>query len=208
MHFRELFFLNFLNWHAFTFFMARIINRDELANDPKLFNELKKSVFIYPTDTIYGLGCDATSEELVIRVRQIKKSLEHPFSIIIPNKNLIFSNCETDGRVQEWVDKLPGPYTLVFKVKKKFFADSVNKNKDSIGIRIPNNWFYNVVKRMKTPVVTTSANVTGNDFMTSLDNLDDEVEKKVDFIVYDGELNGRLSTIVHLETPDVKINER
>lgn len=189
--------------------MVRIINKDELKNEPSLLSELKRGVFIYPTDTIYGIGCDATNEKLVARVREIKKSAEQPFSIIVPNKNSILSNCETDGRTGPWLAKLPGPYTLILKVKKKFFADNVVPSQnDTIGIRVPNNWFYLYIKRMKVPIITTSANVTGDDFMTCLDDLDPQVKRKVDFIVYDGELKGKPSTIVHLEMAELEVKER
>jgi L-threonylcarbamoyladenylate synthase len=186
----------------------KIITKDELKTNPLLVSELKKSVFIYPTDTIYGIGCDATNEKLVQRIRNIKKSYDQPFSIIIPNKNIIFSNCIVFDKTKEWVDKIPGPYTLIFKVKKKFFADNVNPKSDSVGIRIPNHWFYAYVKKMNVPIVTTSANISGNDFMTGIDDLDHEIEKKVDFIIDDGKLNGKPSTIVRLDRGDVEIKER
>jgi len=189
--------------------MVRIINKDELKNDPSLLSQLKNSVFIYPTDTIYGIGCDATNEKLVARVREIKKSAEQPFSIIIPNKNSILSNCETDDRAAPWLGKLPGPFTLIFKVKKKFFAGNVVPlRNNTIGIRVPNNWFYLYIKRMKVPIITTSANITGGDFMTCLDDLDPQIKRKVDFIVYDGELKGKPSTIVHLEKAELEVKER
>lgn len=186
----------------------RVINKDELKLDKKLGAELKKSVFIYPTDTIYGIGCDATNSRLVAKIRRIKQSPEQPFSIIIPNKNMVFQYCETDGHTREWLKKLPGPYTLIFNVKKKFIADNVNPQGNSIGIRIPNHWFYDCIKKMKTPIVTTSANVSGEDFMTDLDDLDEDIKRQVDFIVYDGPIKGRPSNIVHLEKEVVEIKDR
>lgn len=186
----------------------RVINKDELQHEAKLVNELKKSIFIYPTDTLYGLGCDATNKELVAKIREIKKNPDQPFSIIIPNKNMIYEYCETNEKTKEYVEKLPGPYTLILKVKKKFFVDNVNPKNNTIGIRIPNHWFYNYMKKMKVPVITTSANVTGGDFMTSIEDLDSEIKKRVDYIVYDGELKGRPSTIIHLEKEEVEVRER
>jgi L-threonylcarbamoyladenylate synthase len=186
----------------------RVINKDELKLDAKLWRELKKSIFIYPTDTIYGIGCDATSSRLVDKLRRIKQSNEQPFSIIIPNKNIIYQYCETDERTRDWVKKLPGPYTLIFNIKKKFVADNVNPQGDTIGIRIPNHWFYDCIKKMKIPIITTSANSSGRDFMTSLEDLDDEVKKRVDFIVYDGPIKGRPSNIIHLEKEVVEVKDR
>jgi L-threonylcarbamoyladenylate synthase len=186
----------------------RIINKDELNLEPKLLEEMKKGIFIYPTDTIYGIGCDASRPELVARIREMKRNIDLPFSIIIPNKNMIYEFCETDDKTSEWVDKLPGPYTLIMRVKKKFFADNVNPKDNTVGIRIPNHWFYSHVKKMKVPIVTTSANIKGEDFMTSLDNLSPDIKKHVDFIVYDGEINGRPSTIVNLAKEEVEVKKR
>jgi L-threonylcarbamoyladenylate synthase len=186
----------------------RVINKDELKLDKKLVAELKKSVFIYPTDTIYGIGCDATDAKLVSMIRKIKQSQEQPFSIIIPNKNMVFQYCETDEKTNEWMKKLPGPYTLIFNVKKKFIAGNVNPQGNTIGIRIPNHWFYDYIKKMKIPIVTTSANISGGDFMTSLEDLDEEIKRQVDFIVYDGPIKGRPSNIIHLEKEVVEIKDR
>ncbi|MBW2990211.1 threonylcarbamoyl-AMP synthase [Candidatus Woesearchaeota archaeon] len=186
----------------------RIINKDELKHEAKLVNELKKSIFVYPTDTIYGLGCDATNHELVARIRELKQSFGQPFSIIIPNKNMIYEFCETNEKTKKYVDKLPGPYTLILKVKKSFVAGNVNPTGATIGIRIPDHWFYKYIKKMKIPVITTSANSTGGDFMTHIDNLNPEIKKKVDYIVYDGELKGRPSTIINLAKKDVEVKKR
>jgi len=186
----------------------RIINKDELKIDKKLGMELKKRVFIYPTDTIYGIGCDATNAKLVGKIRAIKQSQDQPFSVIIPNKNMIFQYCRTDEKTNDWVKKLPGPYTLIFNVKKKFVADNVNPKGNTIGIRIPNHWFYDCIKKMKVPIVTTSANISGQDFMTSLEDLDEDIKRQVDFVIYDGPIKGRPSNIVHLEKEVVEIDER
>lgn len=186
----------------------RVINKDELKHEKKLVDELKKSIFIYPTDTIYGIGCDATNKELVKKIRVIKKSYKQPFSVIIPNKNMIYEFCENDEKIRKYVNKLPGPYTLILKMKKKFVADNVNPGDGTIGIRIPNHWFYNYIKKMKKPIITTSANVTGGDIMTSVEDLDDELKKKVDFLIDEGELKGRPSTIIHLDKKKIEIRER
>lgn len=186
----------------------RIINKDELKHEPKLINELKKSIFIYPTDTIYGIGCDATNHELVAKIREIKKSFGQPFSIIIPNKNLIYEFCETNEKTKEYVDKLPGQYTIILKVKKSFTAGNVNPTGNTMGVRIPDHWFYTYVKKMKVPVITTSANLSGGDIMTSIDDLNSEIKKKVDFIIDDGEIKGKPSTLINLSKGDVEVKER
>jgi len=151
--------------------------------------KLKNSVFIYPTDTIYGIGCDASKSRLVKRIRRIKKRDKKPFSVIAPSKKWILENCKADRKL---LKKLPGPYTLIFKLKKKAVAKEVNLG-DSIGVRIPKHWISKVVKKLGFPIVTTSVNITGKKPMTSLK----EFEKlKVDLILYEGVKKGKPSTVI------------
>ena len=166
-------------------------------------------VFIHPTDTIYGLGCDATNADAVAKIRSLKKREDDPFSVIAPSKKWIKENCEVNEEAETWLKKLPGPYTFIMKMKnKEAIADNVNPGISTVGVRIPNHWVKDVVKDLGIPIVTTSANQTGKDFMTSMDNLDPEIKKGLDFAVYEGEKKGRPSKLVHLEGDGVKEVER
>lgn len=190
-----------------------ILNLDEFnIHKNTILGELQRSVFIYPTDTIYGIGCDATSEKLISKIRLIKNS-EQPFSVIVPNKEWIYENCEVSSEAEEWIRKLPGPYTLILKLKNKdsvskMCYDPLNNGNSTIGVRMPNNWFLSIVYQIKKPIVTTSANITGKEFMTSLDDLDIEIRNKVDYIFYDGVKIGTPSTIINLVGKDVSIQKR
>lgn len=156
-------------------------------------------VFIHPTDTIYGLGCNATDEKAVKQLRKLKERQDAPFSIWAPSKEWITQNCEVKPDMQEWLEKLPGSLTLVLKLKNKsVISKSVNPGTDTIGVRLPDHWFGRVVKEIGIPIVTTSANKTGKPFMTSLEDLDMEIKQGVRFIVYEGEKKGKPSQIVHL----------
>jgi L-threonylcarbamoyladenylate synthase len=189
-----------------------VLNFDEYNIQKKaLLRELTRSVFVYPTDTIYGIGCSALDERLVARVRLLKKS-KQPFSIIVPSKEWIYNNCVVTEEAEEWIRKLPGPYTLIMRLKnKKAVAKNVHNfigDDITIGVRMPNHWFLAVAYQIKVPIVTTSANVTGHDFMTSMDNLDMLIHNNVDYIFYEGEKRGIPSTIIHLEGPKVQIQSR
>jgi tRNA threonylcarbamoyl adenosine modification protein (Sua5/YciO/YrdC/YwlC family) len=160
---------------------------------------VRGSLFIYPTDTIYGIGCNAMDKKSVLKVREVKGRFENPFSVIVPSKDWIRENCVVDKKVQEWMEKLPGPYTLILKLKNKnCIAKEVNNEKDTIGVRIPNHWFSLVVREVGVPVITTSANISGQQFMTSTENLDRKIKGQVDFIIYEGEKMGKPSTLVNL----------
>ena len=170
---------------------------------------LNGELFIYPTDTIYGIGCDATNAKAVQKVRKTKDRMEMPFSVIAPSIRWIQENCEISDESVEWLKKLPGPYTLILPLKNKdAIAKEVNQGKDSLGVRIPDHWISGLIRMIDIPIVTTSVNQTGRVFMTSLEELDSVIETQVGFAIDEGVKQGRPSKIVHLEGEEVKINER
>jgi L-threonylcarbamoyladenylate synthase len=187
-----------------------LINQDEFnGRKIELSKKLLNTVFIYPTDTIYGLGCNATNKDLINQVRELKGRYQRPFSVIAPSKKWILDNCEVDKNAQEWINKLPGPYTLILKVKhKNSVADNINPGLNTVGVRMPNNWFAKVVEDLDVPIITTSVNIVGEPFMTSLDDLDSNIKKGVNFIFYTGEISGTPSKLVFLDKPEVKVQER
>ncbi len=99
-------------------------------------DEIKKgSVFVYPTDTIYGLGCDAGNSESVASIKKIKcREVGKPMSVIAPSVEWIKEHCDV---ADELIEKyLPGPYTLILKKKDVNFLRDVSAG-DSLGVRIP-----------------------------------------------------------------------
>ena len=178
------------------------------------FDDIKISieegaVFIHPTDTIYGIGCDATNRDAVKKIRDIKDRHESPFSIIAPNKEWILENCHVNEKAKEWIDKLPGAYTLILKLKnKEAIAPNVNFDMETLGVRIPEHWFGEAVSKIEKPIVTTSANKSGEDFMTSLDDLNPRIQSDIEFIIYEDEKHGRPSTIVDLTKEEPVVRRR
>jgi L-threonylcarbamoyladenylate synthase len=173
----------------------RLLTKEEfIYNLEQYSKEIEEgAVFIYPTDTIYGIGCSALNELAVAKVRELKNRPNNPFSVIAPSKRWILENCEVDN-----LDLLPGPYTLIAQLKAKPIVDQVNLGKSTLGVRIPNHWISDLVTRLKIPIVTTSANKAGESFMTSLEDLDEDIRSKVSFIVYDGKKKSRPSKIIDL----------
>lgn len=189
---------------------VRVLDEDEVKINIAEIKQaiLGGAVFIYPTDTIYGIGCNALVPESVDKIRKIKQREKTPFSVIVPDKEWIQRNCILKSEHDKWVKELPGALTLILKCKEGVVHPSVNPEKDSLGVRLPKHWFTRIVKEIGVPIVTTSVNKTGKLFMTSMDDLDEEIRENVDFIVYDGEIKGRPSKIVHLEEDEEKIRER
>ncbi len=165
-------------------------------NKPDIIKEIKKGrIFIYPTDTIYGLGCDATNNKSVDKIKQIKKrDLDKPLSIIAPSIRWIKQPCVISEDFS--LDKyLPGPYTIILKKKKKNFLRNISKN-ETIGIRIPDNYFTKIIQQSKLPFVTTSVNLSGEKPIQEISQITEEIKKQIDIIVDIGKLNGRSSTLI------------
>ena len=152
------------------------------------------AIFIYPTDTIYGLGCDATNEEAVQLIRDLKyRDKDKPTSVIAPSKEWIKEHCVVDD---ELLNKyLPGPYTLILKKKDPNFLLSVSSN-DSLGVRIPDCEFTKLVTAASVPFITTSVNFVGEPYAIKISDIDHAILDKVDIIIGVGKLDGRPSTIV------------
>jgi tRNA threonylcarbamoyl adenosine modification protein (Sua5/YciO/YrdC/YwlC family) len=189
-----------------------IINKDEFKlHKEEIIQRIKEDgiVFIYPTDTIYGIGCDGRNSEGIVNIRKLKKRIQMPFSVITPSKNWIRENCIVTKEGEKWLKRLPGPYTLIFKKKN---LDCVAKNLapklETIGVRIPKHWISDFVRMSGIPIVTTSANITGEDFMISLKNLNIDIKNSVDLIIYDDEKIGRPSSIIDLTKKNIKVVER
>ncbi|MBI2523011.1 threonylcarbamoyl-AMP synthase [Candidatus Woesearchaeota archaeon] len=179
----------------------RILSKEEFEQEKDIImTSLKENspIFIYPTDTIYGIGCNALDKRAVEKIREAKQREKNPFSVIAPSKEWIDENLIVNENAKDWVKRLPGPYTLVLKVKNQCVAENVAPGLDTLGVRIPDHWFSNFVAEVNIPIITTSANKAGKDFMTSLDDSDIEIKSKVDFIVYEGGKNGRPSRIIDL----------
>jgi len=115
-------------------------------------------IFIYPTDTIYGIGCNALNEEAVNKIREIKnRDKEKPLSIIAPSIEWISENfIITLAEISKY---LPGPYTLLLKKKDPNFMNYISNN-DRIGIRVPDSKFTEKIQESGFPFVTTSVNIS------------------------------------------------
>ena len=169
----------------------------------------EETLFIYPTDTIYGIGCVATNCAAVRKLRAVKSRSKRPFSVIAPSKQWILDNCEVGTKEQAWIDKLPGAYTLILKLKnKRAVCPECNNDLATLGVRIPKHWISKAVEQMGVPIVTTSANLTGGYYMTSMDDLEPSIKAQVAFCVYEGALKSAPSTLVDLTKEGMDIIKR
>ncbi|OIR16122.1 MAG: threonylcarbamoyl-AMP synthase [Marine Group III euryarchaeote CG-Epi1] len=162
----------------------------------------KGKIIVYPTDTVWGIGCNPFDQESVNNLFNIKGKKENGVSILVNNVNLISEYCITNKTQKDIIEKLfPGPVTAILKSKVEF-AKGVTRN-GNIAIRIPkNNTSVSLAK--KNPIITTSANIHGENIAKNLNEA-----KKIfgnSCIYLDGEKpSGVESTIIDLTKDTPKI---
>jgi len=167
-------------------------------NQQELIKKIKQGkIFIYPTDTIYGIGCDATNKQAVEKIKQIKsRDKNKPLSIIAPSIAWIKQNCITNNiNLSQY---LPGPYTLILKKKNPDFLKWVSDT-NSLGIRIPNNKFTRQIQKSQLPFITTSVNLAGEKPAILLSHINKEIINKVDEVIKEKDkikLSGKPSILI------------
>ena len=142
-------------------------------------------VILYPTDTIWGLGCDAENEEAVKRIYEIKKRADSKSMLA-----LIDSPIRLEMYVEEvpeiaWdlVEQTTKPLTIIYP-KAKNLAKNLIADDGSIGIRLVNEGFcHKLISRFQKPIVSTSANISGKDSPNIFDDISQEILDAVDYVV-------------------------
>ena len=159
------------------------------------------AIFIHPTDTIYGIGCDATNVEAVKSIKNLKyRDKDKPMSIIAPSVKWVKEHCVVDDKMLK--KYLPGPYTLIVKKKDPEFMKTVSSN-DCLGIRIPDCEFTKLIKKAGVPFITTSVNLVGEPYAVKISEISTEILDAVDIVIGVGKLDGRPSTLL-VEGKEIK----
>ena len=137
-------------------------------------NTLKNGeVIVYPTDTLYGFGVDATNTEAIQRLNRLKGRVK-PLSIILESVDHMHDFAEFDIEIKSEINKLfPGSYTVLLPSKKSDLSPLVQSGSPSIGIRIPDHFFpIELVKLLEKPIITTSINRHGTDPLNDVTQVD------------------------------------
>jgi len=170
-----------------------IINKEELLEKLDFFIwEMKAwKIFIYPTDTIYGIWCDSINKESVNKIREIKNREEKSFSIIVPSMEWIKNKCSLEGKKIEKIKKyLPWPYTFILKN---------SEGTGTLGIRMPKHYFSDIVEKTWNPFITTSVNLTWEKPAIKLSEISKDILDKVDYVIVDdSSLIWKWSTIIDM----------
>jgi len=160
----------------------------------------KGGIIIYPTDTIYGLGCDAKNETAIKKINKIKNRIG-PMSVIAPNKKTALAWMKVNkNMILEIKHKIKNGNTVIVPIKKGVCSNIITGDNHSLGIRIPEHSFCkNLTKRYPNPITTTSVNQTGQQPFTNPTNIFNYFSKMVDLIIEDGIIVGNGSKIFLLK---------
>jgi L-threonylcarbamoyladenylate synthase len=154
----------------------------DLANALKVLRA--GGVILYPTDTIWGLGCDATNAGAVKRIYEIKKRAENKSLIILVN---------SPAMLERYVDNPPEvalqmaslsekPLTVVYD-RGRSLAEGVASADGSVGVRICSEPFCDaLITGLRKPLVSTSANISGSSAPAVFDEIDEEMKAAVDYV--------------------------
>ena len=182
------------------------IDEEELQKVIKVLNN--DGVIIFPTDTVYGLACNAFSDRAINKIFDMKKRARYkPICVLTDSVDKINKVATTTKLEEKLIDKyMPGALTIILNKKDKV-SDLLTAGLDTIGVRIPdNNIALKILENFPYPLATTSANESGeeagvdiNDFITYFDG-------KVDVIIDGGKTKlQKASTIIKVEDDDIKV---
>ena len=168
-------------------------------------------IILYPTDTVWGLGCDATNAAAVERIYKLKRS---------ENKKSLLVLCASADRVVRYVNKAPGiafevmelatsPLTAILPGAAGV-AENLIPEEGTLGVRIPDHEFCRrMLRALGRPVVSTSANISGEATPAGLQEMAQEIINGVDFVVnprFEGKPTRKASSIIAFaEGGEVKI---
>ena len=163
-------------------------------------------VIVYPTDTLYGFGCDAKNESAIQKINSIKGRIA-PMSVLALNKETALSWMNVSELDKKNVfEKLGGKTTIITPVLDEVVSNSITGDKQTLGMRIPDHDFCKKLSQIyPNPITTTSVNRTGQDPMIDPEEIISEFGNEIDFIIEDGIIAGSGSTIYFFKEGDLKI---
>ncbi len=142
-------------------------------------------IILYPTDTIWGIGCDATNEEAVEKIYAIKQRDKNQSMLIL---------LDNPGKLQAYIQDVPDiawdlfdladkPLTIIFNNAKNLAPNLINSD-GTIGIRVTTEDFSRqLCMRFRKPIVSTSANITGQPAPQNFNEIDPKIIDLVDYVV-------------------------
>lgn len=164
-------------------------------------------VVVYPTDTIYGIGCAATNKKAIERIYKIKKrEKKKPLLVLVSSLAMVKKYCRINKEQEEYLKKLWGKNkkpTTVLLNSKKILPKELTGEENILAVRLPKNEFLvEIIKKIKYPIISTSANISGWKYDGDPEKIKKIFRNKIDLFVDAGELKGKPSMLVDLRAVD------
>lgn len=168
----------------------------------KILESLKSGgVIAYPTDTLYGIGSDATNQDAIKKIFEIKgRDFSKPLSIACSSIDMIKKYADVSFDIEKMLQKiLPGPYTVLLP-KKDSISNLLTAGSNLVGVRIPDHiLILEIIKQFGKPIVTTSANLSGRPDIVNLE----DIGLLVDYVVQGDCKYNRPSTIFNPTSKEI-----
>lgn len=159
---------------------------DKLKEEIRKTQEILKKggIILYPTDTIWGLGCDATNTEAVKRIYEIKKRTDNKsMLVLLDDAGKIASYADVPAIALDLIEVADKPTTIIYPGAKRLAPDLIAED-GTIGIRITKEEFTrSLIFRFNRPIVSTSANISGEPSPRFYEEISEEIRNAVDYIV-------------------------
>ncbi len=157
---------------------------------------------LYPTDTVWGIGCDATNPDAVTKIYALKRRAESKSMIVLMNGERMMYNVFKEIPEVAWqiLDLSEKPTTLILDNPRNVAANIIGEDQ-TLGVRIVREPFcYKLMERMKKPLVSTSANISGEPTPLSFKEISPEILNGVDYVVnlHREKVGGKPSAIIKL----------
>ncbi len=171
----------------------------------------KGGIILYPTDTIWGIGCDATNEEAVKRIFEIKHRSDSKAMLVLTDSaaKLNYYVKEVNDVAWDLIELSDKPMTIIYDGARNLAKNLIAED-GSVGIRITNEAFSKqLCQRFRKAIVSTSANISGTPSPANFSEISEEIKKAVDYIVEsrrDEKIEAKPSSIIKLSAKgEIKI---
>ncbi len=167
-------------------------------------------IIVYPTDTLYGFGADATNDEAIENINRIKKR-SVPLSVMGANKKMVLNWMDINKKQIEIVRPyLGGIQTLIIPVKSNIVSTKILGKDNTLGIRIPNNNFCNELSfQYGKPIISTSVNRTGEQPINDPVQIESNFGSEINLLIDAGRLpESKGSTIYQFKDNKISILRR
>jgi L-threonylcarbamoyladenylate synthase len=142
-------------------------------------------LILYPTDTIWGIGCDATSRDAIKKIYELKNRMETKAMIVLvaEEKDILKYVAHPDMRVFDYLQQVQKPTTVIYEGAIGL-ADNLVSDDGSVALRIVQDTFCrHLIKRFRKPIVSTSANISGEPPPACFEEIAPSIKSAVDYVV-------------------------